>query len=200
MADNTTSGNGVPVATRSVTYSGDAAQNVQAVAIVTVAGSDDAKTATDLTLGQATMAASLPVALASNQSALPITDNSGSLTVDAPVGTPVFARLSDGSAALTTAGGQLSVNPATMVSLGQTSWTSATSNNTVVTLATEGYRGLRLVINTNTAASGQLRVFREPIGAPSANEQMSYVLTDQTITDQMIRLRNYDFSGTVGDI
>lgn len=32
--------------------------------------------------GQATMANSLPVALASNQSALPVTDNSGSLTVD----------------------------------------------------------------------------------------------------------------------
>lgn len=50
--------------------------------------------------GQQTMANSLPVALASNQSALPVTDNSSSLTVDAPVGTPVFARLSDGSAAL----------------------------------------------------------------------------------------------------
>jgi hypothetical protein len=32
--------------------------------------------------------------------AVPITDNAGSLTVDAPVGTPVFVRLSDGTAAL----------------------------------------------------------------------------------------------------
>lgn len=32
--------------------------------------------------------------------AVPVTDNSGSLTVDAPVATPLFARLSDGSAAL----------------------------------------------------------------------------------------------------
>ena len=32
----------------------------------------------------------------------PVTDNSGSLTVDAPVGTPVFVRLSDGSAAIAT--------------------------------------------------------------------------------------------------
>lgn len=31
---------------------------------------------------------------------VPISDNAGSLTVDAPVGTPVFARLSDGAAAL----------------------------------------------------------------------------------------------------
>lgn len=35
-------------------------------------------------------------------STYPVTDNSGSLTVDAPVGTPVFMRLSDGSAAITT--------------------------------------------------------------------------------------------------
>jgi hypothetical protein len=34
--------------------------------------------------------------------AVPVTDNSGSLTVDAPVATPVFVRLSDGSAAITT--------------------------------------------------------------------------------------------------
>jgi hypothetical protein len=36
--------------------------------------------------------------------AQPVTDNSGSLTVDAPVGTPVFVRLSDGSAAITRLG------------------------------------------------------------------------------------------------
>lgn len=43
--------------------------------------------------------ATQPVSIAS---AVPITDNSGSLTVDAPVGTPAFVRLSDGSAAITT--------------------------------------------------------------------------------------------------
>jgi hypothetical protein len=32
----------------------------------------------------------------------PVTDSGGSLTIDAPVGTPVFVRLSDGSAAITT--------------------------------------------------------------------------------------------------
>jgi len=53
-------------------------------------------------LGQTTMAASLPVTLASNQSALPVTDNAASLTVDAPVGTPVFVRLSDGAAPIAT--------------------------------------------------------------------------------------------------
>jgi fibronectin-binding autotransporter adhesin len=33
---------------------------------------------------------------------IPVTDNAGSLTIDAPVGTPAFVRLSDGSAAITT--------------------------------------------------------------------------------------------------
>lgn len=53
-------------------------------------------------LGQKTKANSFAVTLASDQDALPITDNAGSLTVDAPVGTPVFVRLSDGAAAIAT--------------------------------------------------------------------------------------------------
>ncbi len=40
--------NSVPVATRSVTYSGDANQNIQAIGLVTLTGSDDAKVATDV--------------------------------------------------------------------------------------------------------------------------------------------------------
>lgn len=40
----------------------------------------------------------------------PVSDNAGSLTVDAPVATPVAARLSDGTAFLTTTGGRLSVD------------------------------------------------------------------------------------------
>jgi hypothetical protein len=43
--------------------------------------------------------ATQPVSIAS---AVAVTDNSGSLTVDAPVATPVFVRLSDGAAAITT--------------------------------------------------------------------------------------------------
>lgn len=53
-------------------------------------------------LGQKTMANSFAVTIASDQSALPVTDNGGTLTVDAPVGTPVFVRLSDGAAAIST--------------------------------------------------------------------------------------------------
>lgn len=41
-------------------------------------------------------------AVTSITNAVAVTDNSGSLTVDAPVGTPVFVRLSDGSSAIST--------------------------------------------------------------------------------------------------
>jgi len=41
------------------------------------------------------------VTIATND-VVPVTDNAGSLTVDAPVGTPVFVRLSDGSSAIAT--------------------------------------------------------------------------------------------------
>jgi hypothetical protein len=51
-------------------------------------------------VGQKAMAASIPVVVASDQSVIPVSDNAGSITVDAPVGTPVFARLSDGAAVL----------------------------------------------------------------------------------------------------
>jgi CxxC motif-containing protein len=43
----------------------------------------------------------LRVTVATND-VVPISDNSGSLTVDAPVGTPVFVRLSDGTSAIST--------------------------------------------------------------------------------------------------
>jgi hypothetical protein len=52
------------------------------------------------------------VILASDQTVVPISDNAGSLTVDAPVGTPAFVRLSDGSAAITTLPVSLATLPA----------------------------------------------------------------------------------------
>lgn len=55
------------------------------------------------TAGGGTEATALRVTLASDSTGLvSVDDNAGSLTVDAPVGTPVFVRLSDGAAAITT--------------------------------------------------------------------------------------------------
>lgn len=48
MADNETTGSAKAVATRKVTYSGDANQNVQVVGLGVFAGSDDAKTVADV--------------------------------------------------------------------------------------------------------------------------------------------------------
>jgi hypothetical protein len=76
MADNVTlPGTGSSVAADEI--GGNLYQRVK-IAV----GADGA--AADLAPGQVAMAASLPVAIASNQSAVPITDNSGSLTVDSP--------------------------------------------------------------------------------------------------------------------
>ena len=63
------------------------------------------------TTGGGTEATALRVTLASDSTGLvSVDDAAGSLTVDAPVGTPLAARLSDGAAFLTTAGGRLSVD------------------------------------------------------------------------------------------
>jgi len=83
-----------------------------------------------LTFGQTTMSASLPVTIASNQSAIPITDNSGSLTVDAPVGTPAFVRLSDGSSAITTLPVSLASVPSHAVTNAGTFATQAAQSGT----------------------------------------------------------------------
>ena len=47
---------------------------------------------------------------------VPVGDGAGSLTVDAPVSTPVAARLSDGTAFLTTTSGRLAVDPSGVTS------------------------------------------------------------------------------------
>lgn len=68
---------------------------------------------------------------------LPVGDGAGTLTVDAPVGTPVFVRLSDGSAAITT----LPVSAASLpLPSGAASETTLSALNTkVVTAKTADY-------------------------------------------------------------
>lgn len=60
-------------------------------------------TAADAPVGGGTEAGVLRVTLASDSTGVvSVDDNGASLTIDAPVGTPAFVRLSDGSAAITT--------------------------------------------------------------------------------------------------
>lgn len=91
----------------------------------TSVGSIDTKTPA---LGQALAGASVPVVLTAAQvttltplasvgvnnfpALQPVSDNAGSLTVDAPVATPVFVRLSDGAAAIATLPVSLATLPA----------------------------------------------------------------------------------------
>ena len=69
--------------------------------------------------------ATQPVSIATT---VPITDNSGSITVDAPVGTPAFVRLSDGTAAISTLPVSIA---ATLTTKGQ-----ALTNNSTTAYAT----------------------------------------------------------------
>lgn len=104
MADNVaiTAGSGTSIATDDCGASGHA-QRVK----LSVAGDGDATplpaTATDgllVNLGannDVTVSGTVAVS-----GTVPVTDNSGTLTVDAPVGTPVFVRLSDGASPIAT--------------------------------------------------------------------------------------------------
>jgi hypothetical protein len=93
----------------------------------------------------------------------PVSDNASSLTVDAPVGTPVATRLSDGAAFLTTTGGRLSVDGSgvtqpvsgTVAATQSGTWTVQPGNtaNTTAWLVT-GTGGTFPVTGTVTANAG----------------------------------------------
>lgn len=85
--------------------------------------------------------------------AVPVTDNSGSLTVDAPVGTPVFVRLSDGSSAITTLPVSLAATVTTKETrsaTGTTSQVADTSSSTTV-LASNANRLGASIMNDSSA-------------------------------------------------
>lgn len=78
--------------------------------------------------------ATQPVSLATAP-VTPVTDNAGSLTVDAPVGTPAFVRLSDGTAAIAT----LPVSAASLpLPTGASTETTLAALNTKVTAVNTG--------------------------------------------------------------
>jgi len=77
------------------------------------------------------------VTIATND-VVPITDNSGSLTVDAPVATPVFVRLSDGAAAISTLPVSIATNTPTLQSGSTTAVTQATAANLNATVVGTG--------------------------------------------------------------
>jgi len=137
MADNTetASGTGVKVATDKVTYSGDADQNVQLVRFVQVTGAEGSRTVVDVPVGTGVEATALRVTLATDSTGLvSVDDNGASITVDAPVGTPAFVRLSDGAAAITTLPVSLATPGVGTGSLGKQEGEAHTNGNTGVLL------------------------------------------------------------------
>lgn len=82
-------------------------------------------------------------AAGNERTTFPVTDNAGSLTVDAPVGTPLYARLSDGAAAL--AGQKTMANSVPVAIASDQSYVPETAPTYAVT-------GRNLSFNTTTGA------------------------------------------------
>jgi hypothetical protein len=103
----------------------------------------------------------------------PVSDNSGSLTVDAPVGTPVFARLSDGTAALTTTSGRLSVDASGVA-------VPITDNSGSLTVDNAGTFAVQIAANSSV---NQAQVAGTTVdtnsGVKSAGTQRVVLATDQ---------------------
>lgn len=155
-------------------------------------------------LGQAAMAASMPVVIASNQSAVavsgtvtanagtgpfPVSDNAGSLTVDAPVTTPVFVRLSDGSAAITALpitdnSGSLTIDTPQLAStLGQKTMANSAgvviaSDQTVIPVSDNS--GSLTVDSTQYPASLGQKAMAASFAVALASDQSALPITDNS--------------------
>jgi hypothetical protein len=114
-----------------------------------------------------------------------VTDNSGSLTVDAPVGTPVFVRLSDGSSAISTLPVSLASVPSHAVTNAGTFAVQASQSGTWAI----------------TGISGTVAL---PTGASTLAEQQTQTTSLQLLDDAVattgsaITTKGYAVSGTDG--
>jgi hypothetical protein len=154
-----------------------------------VNGAQVAGTATSVNSGTKD-AGTQRVILASDQTVVPVSDNSGSLTVDAPVGTPAFVRLSDGAAAITTlpvsqaslpalaAGsalvGRVNLDPQTANGLSTFHLVSAGSTNATNLKASAGQVYGWFIYNSNAAA--RKVVFHNTAGTPTAGASVFFAL------------------------
>ncbi len=87
--------------------------------------------------------------------AVPVTDNSGSLTVDAPVATPVFVRLSSGSAAVDTipVSGTITANQGTPAAAANR-WLVQLHDGTTGAAVDSGTGALKVYISGGSAGGG----------------------------------------------
>lgn len=124
----------------------------------------------DVLLSTRTKPADQQHVIVDSAAAIPVTDNAGSLTVDAPVATPVFVRLSDGAAAIATVPISASALPLPSNAASETggNLASISTSNTTVAAATkledaasaDGDRGLAILgvredaLGIDTSTSG----------------------------------------------
>ncbi len=106
--------------------------------------------------------------------AQPVTDASGSITVDAPVATPVFVRLSDGSSAITTLPVSATPAPATTGGLTTYHLVSANSTNATVVKNSAGQLYGWYIYNSNAAA--RKLVFHNASSTPTAGASVFFSL------------------------
>lgn len=128
----------------------------------------------------------LHVNLKGVHSVVPISDNAGSITVDAPVTTPVFIRLSDGTAAITTLPTSLATLPplvAGTASIGSVVLTAETTK--VIGTVNSAQLGVWNITNISGAIS-------LPTGAATAANQQT-----NAITDAQLRATAVPIIGTV---
>jgi hypothetical protein len=119
---------------------------------------------------------------------VPVSDNAGSLTVDAPVGTPAFVRLSDGAAAITTLPvslatlpalvtgsalvGRVNVEPQTANGLSISHLVSAATTNATNVKASAGQLYGWFIYNSNAAA--RKVAFHNTAGTPTAGASVLF--------------------------
>jgi hypothetical protein len=175
--------NDVTIATLPALVAGDA--NIGNVDIVTVP-------APLSTTGGGTEATALRVTLASDSTGLvSVDDNASSLTVDAPVGTPVFVRLSDGASPITTLPVSLATPGVDVGSLGKQEGAPHTAGNTGVLLL--GVRN-----TSHTAFTGVAQGDYSPINvdAEGCVVVVGNVNHDTADADAPVKIGGYAVSGS----
>jgi len=119
------------------------------------------------------------VTLATDQTVVPISDNAGSLTVDAPVATPVFVRLSSGSAAVDTIPVSLASLPALATGANTIGAVNIAASQTLATVTTVGTVTTVATV-TNLAQMGGIAI-NMGTGARATGTQRVTIATDDVV-------------------
>jgi hypothetical protein len=194
LTDTELRASAVPVSVASLPLPAGAATEATLATLLTLAGFQ----ARIPVNGQATMTASIPVAIASNQSAIPINDNSGSITVDGTItanqGTPAasanawpfqqYDPKSDRIADISLTGAQENAD----------TWRLVGGNHTDSTLDTDEWTPTLVGTGTATVATGIL-----DLGTGTTANSSAIVQSVYTAAFTSGQVNNYLAAHRVGD-